>query len=72
MSRILEKRIGCLEQQCGQRKKIVALHNGSEYIIPSENRRRLNEAEFQRWQRGLGPHIQLFVVRTWFPEVTAL
>jgi len=72
LSKNLKRKVEALEQYSGQRKKVVALHNGSEYVIPSESRRRLNEAEFQRWQRGLGPHIQLFVVRMWFPEVTAL
>lgn len=65
MSKTIGRRLEQLETHSGSRRKVLAIHSGKEYTIPSEGNRRLSESEFQRWRSGLGANTMLVIVRMW-------
>jgi hypothetical protein len=70
MNKTLEKRIGSLEAASGGvQRKVVVLHNNvsGDYTIPSENRRRLSQAEFLEWRRNLSLGTTLMICDMWMP-----
>jgi len=68
--RTIASKVEKLENRVGKKKIVVVLHDSTlpDHQYQHEGHR-MDESEYQKWRKKLGPNVTLYIVKIWLPRL---